>query len=67
MDKKKNREKVEKMLQSVGAMAEMASVFYRATLRAGADTIEATRLTQAYMGALLFGKEQKPPEEGAGA
>jgi len=66
MDKKNNSEQVKQMLQSVGAMAEMALVFYRATLQAGADTIEANKLTQAYMGALLFGREQKPPEEGAG-
>lgn len=66
MDKKNDSDQVKQVLQSVGAMAEMALVFYRATLRAGADTIEATKLTKAYMGALLFGKERKPPEEGAG-
>nr|WP_325305297.1 hypothetical protein [uncultured Oscillibacter sp.] len=53
------------MIQSVGAMAEMGTTFYRAAIGAGADTTEAIRLTQAYFGALLFGNQQnqqKPPE-----
>ena len=62
---KRDKEEVERMIQSVGAMAEMGMTFYRAALGAGADTAEAIRLTQAYFGALLFGNQQnqqKPPE-----
>ena len=62
---KRDKEEVERMIQSVGAMAEMGMSFYRAALGAGADTAEAIRLTQAYFGALLFGNQQnqqKQPE-----
>lgn len=62
---KRDKEEVERMIQSVGAMAEMGMTFYRAALGAGADTAEAIRLTQAYFGALLFGNQQnqqKQPE-----
>ena len=62
---RRDKEEVERMIQSVGAMAEMGMTFYRAALGAGADTAEAIRLTQAYFGALLFGNQQnqqKPPE-----
>ena len=62
---KRDKEEAERMIQSVGAMAEMGMTFYRAALGAGADTAEAIRLTQAYFGALLFGNQQnqqKQPE-----
>ena len=62
---KRDKEEVERMIQSVGAMAEMGMTFYLAALGAGADTAEAIRLTQAYFGALLFGNQQnqqKQPE-----
>ena len=62
---RRDKEEVERMIQSVGAMAEMGMTFYRAALGAGADTAEAIRLTQAYFGALLFGNQQnqqKQPE-----
>ena len=62
---KRDKEEVERMIQSVGAMAEMGMTFYRAAPGAGADTAEAIRLTQAYFGALLFGNQQnqqKQPE-----
>ena len=62
---RRDKEEVERMIQSVGAMAEMGTTFYRAGIGAGADTTEAIRLTQAYFGALLFGNQQnqqKPPE-----
>ena len=61
---RRDKEEVERMIQSVGAMAEMGMTFYRAALGAGADTAEAIRLTQAYFGAMLFGNQQnkKPPE-----
>ena len=62
---KRDKEEVERMIQSVGAMAEMGTTFYRAAIGAGADATEAIRLTQAYFGALLFGNQQnqrKQPE-----
>lgn len=63
MDKNK-RPNVEELRQSLGAAAEMALIFMRAALGAGANMEEATRLTQAYIAALLFGRmmQPKPPE-----
>ncbi len=64
MDKNK-RPNVEELRQSLGATAEMALIFLRAALGAGANMEEATRLTQAYIAALLFGRmsQPKPPED----
>lgn len=64
MDKNK-RPNVEELRQSLGATAEMALIFMRAALGAGANMEEATRLTQAYIAALLFGRmaQPKPPED----
>lgn len=59
MDKNK-RPNVEELRQSLGATAEMALIFMRAALGAGANLEEATRLTQAYIGALLFGRPREP-------
>ena len=48
-------------------MAEMGLTFYRAAVGVGADVSEATRLTQAYFAAMLFGNQQpKPPESEEG-
>lgn len=66
MGKKKNLEQVEQTIQAVGAMAEMGLTFYRAAVGVGADVAEATRLTQAYFAAMLFGNQQKPPENEEG-
>ena len=62
---RRNKEEVERMIQSVGAAAEMSLIFYRAAIEAEATPAEAIKLTQAYLAALLFGNQQnqqKPPE-----
>ena len=66
MSKGKSNEQVEQAIQAVGAMAEMGLTFYRAAVGVGADAAEATRLTQAYFAAMLFGNQQKPPESEEG-
>lgn len=48
-----NHEETQKLVNAVGAVAEMSLVFYRAALGAGADATEAVKLTQAYLAALL--------------
>lgn len=53
-----NSKKTNEFMNAVGAMAEMSLVFYRATLGAGANVMEATRLTQAYIAAMVYGKGQ---------
>lgn len=55
-------EDVKKMLEAVGAMAEMGLTFYRAAIGAGATAEEATRLMQAYYAAQIYGKG-RPPEQ----
>ena len=64
MDKEANipqdqQEKVNNFIQAIGATAEMALVFYRNVMAAGASTDEATRLTQAFLAAALFGNNGK--------
>jgi len=51
---------IEALEKSLGATAEMSLIFMRATLGAGATTEEAIRVTQAYIGALLFGRPREP-------
>lgn len=62
---RRDKEEVERMIQGVGATAEMSLIFYRAAIEAEATPAEAIKLTQAYLAALLFGNQknqQKPPE-----
>lgn len=62
---RRDKEEVERMIQGVGATAEMSLIFYRAAIEAEATLAEAIKLTQAYLAALLFGNQQnqqKPPE-----
>ena len=42
--------------EATGGMAELALMFYRAAIGAGANGYEALKLTQAYISALFFGK-----------
>jgi len=53
-----SNDKTMPLVQALGTTAEMSLVFYRAALGAGATLEEAMRLTQAYIGALMFGKGQ---------
>lgn len=55
MDKSGHNEGVENLRQSIGATAEMALLFMRATLGAGATKEEAARTTQAFIGAIIYG------------
>lgn len=57
-------EKVEEIKNSVGAIAEMALVFMRAAIGAGATQREATQLAQAYMAAMIFGAADRQQAEG---
>lgn len=68
MAAKRDKEEVERMIQGVGATAEMSLIFYRAAIDAEATPAEAIKLTQAYLAALLFGNQQnqKPPESEEG-
>lgn len=62
---RRDKEEVERMIQGVGATAEMSLIFYRAAIEAEATPAEAIKLTQVYLAALLFGNQQnqqKPPE-----
>lgn len=62
---RRDKEEVERMIQGVGATAEMSLIFYRAAIEAEETPAEAIKLTQAYLAALLFGNQQnqqKPPE-----
>ena len=49
------KEKMKKFVEGVHITSEMALIFYRSTLEAGATSAEATRLTQAYLSAIIFG------------
>lgn len=62
MDSKKQ---TNRLINAIGATAESSLVFYRAAISAGATEGEATRLLQAYIGAMAFGKGQ-PQNKGNG-
>lgn len=55
MDTKKQ---TNKLIDAIGTTAESSLIFYRAAINAGATEGEATRLLQAYIGAMAFGKGQ---------
>ena len=59
MDRK---EHLEKLRNALGVTAEMALMFHRAVLGAGATPEEAMKLVQAYIGAVLFNQNKKGPE-----
>lgn len=47
---------------AVGAIAEMAWIFYTAIRNAGADVPEAAMLTREYLIASIYGKSNAAPE-----
>ena len=53
-----NRKKTERLINAIGTTAESSLIFYRAAVNAGATEGEATRLLQAYIAAMAFGKGQ---------
>lgn len=56
-------EELKLALQGIGAIAEMALIFYRAPLGTVATEREAMAATQAYMAALMFGNRQEEVTE----
>lgn len=55
MDKEK---KLEQLRNALGMTAEMAPIFYRSAIGAGATPEEAMKLIQAYIGAVLFNQNR---------
>ena len=47
---------VKEFLEGIGAISEMALVFYRSLIGNGATTEEAIKITQAYIAAFLWGR-----------
>lgn len=60
------KEQMEQLRNALGMTAEMALIFYRAAIGAGATPEEAMKLIQAYIGAVLFNQNKKPPESEVG-
>ena len=56
------KDKVEELRQSVGAMTEMSLIFFRAVLGSGASMEEALRLTQAFVSAQIYGRPKNEAE-----
>ena len=56
----KNRQ-LKEAIAGIGALAEMSLVFFRGAVGAGASLEEATRMTQAYIAAAVWGR---PKDEG---
>ena len=54
-----NKKQTYRLINAIGTTAESSLVFYRAAIGAGATEGEATRLLQAYIGAMAFGKGQQ--------
>ena len=55
--------KKQELVNSVGAVAEMAWIFYMATRDAGADITEAALLTRQYLIATMYGKDRDTTED----
>lgn len=58
------KEQMEQLKQAIGQTAEMALMFFRAVLGAGGTQEEARYVTQAYIGAAMYGKGGAPQKEG---
>ena len=54
------------LINAVGAVAEMAWIFYTATRDAGADITEAALLTRQYLIATMYGKDRDTTEDDDG-
>ena len=55
---------LEEMMNAIGITAEMGLCFYRAILKAGATQEEAIRVTQAYIGAMIYGRGKQNDKKG---
>lgn len=58
--------KKQELVNAVGAIAEMAWIFYMATRDAGADVTEAALLTRQYQIATMHGKDRDTTEDDNG-
>lgn len=58
------KEQVEMLKGAIGATAEMALIFYRATIASGATMEEALKITQAYLAAMIHGNNKDPQQGG---
>ena len=56
------KDKIDEVRQSVGAMAEMSLIFFRAAVGSGASMEEDLRLTQAFVSAQIYGKPKNEAE-----
>ena len=59
-----NKKRFDKLNNAIGTTAETSLLFYRAAKGAGATDGEATRLVQAYIAAMAFGKGQQQDKPG---
>ena len=57
-----NNDAVRKLLDAVGALAEMSLNFYRAVLNAGATKEEAFVLLQSFISATIHGSKKESDE-----
>ena len=58
------KEQVEMLKSTIGAMAEMSLIFFRAAVDVGATMEEALKLTQAYLAATIHGNNKEPQQGG---
>lgn len=58
--------KKQELVNAVGAIAEMAWIFYMATRDAGADVTEAALLTRQYLIGTMYGKDRDTTEDDNG-
>lgn len=58
--------KKQELVNAVGAIAEMAWIFYMAIRDAGADVTEAALLTRQYLIATIHGKDRDTMEDDNG-
>lgn len=58
-----NDDAVRKLLDAVGALAEISLNFYRAVLNAGATKEEAVVLLQSFISATIHGSKEESDED----
>lgn len=58
-----NEKQLKEFINAIGAVAEMTLIFYRDVIKAGGTQEEAMRLTQAFIAASIFGKNNEKKED----
>lgn len=56
-------DKLNAMLNALGAVAEMSYQFYTAALNSGATEYQAMRLAEAFIRASMTGRQEQPDEQ----